>query len=186
MSATIKESINRAFAGEIDPDIGALRADSAVGQILVPILNLLMTAIKTAPGDCEGESGLESDIRFALLECGLELSVSLFEVDTLSPLEMAPSATSTANSSIQTIQHPQPGTTVSQCINANLWGELESEIAAIEADSLVGTAVITLLNRLELAIEATPEDRGGIALKSYVVNCITDAGIRQANVWYFG
>ncbi|SOZ99492.1 conserved hypothetical protein [Cupriavidus taiwanensis] len=75
--------------------------------------------------------------------------------------------------------------TVRQALNApHVWSALEPEISAIDADSVVGAAVVTLLDRVEQVLLVEAEDGG--RLDSDVYYGFVRLALHQANVWYFG
>lgn len=75
--------------------------------------------------------------------------------------------------------------TVREALNApHVWSALEPEIAAIDADSVVGEAVVTLLNKVEQVLLVEASDGG--RLDSDVHFGFVRLALHQANVWYFG
>lgn len=67
---------------------------------------------------------------------------------------------------------------VQQSINVTLWSDLSPAVAACRANSLVGTAAITLLNRYETLLSADDIERE-------IYLSLRQAALRQCAVWYF-
>jgi len=75
--------------------------------------------------------------------------------------------------------------TVQDAINSGFWSDLHPEIAGIEPDSVVGEAVVALLNDIEAVCTRIYAEDGG-AVESNIVESMKALAYRQCRVWYFG
>jgi hypothetical protein len=75
--------------------------------------------------------------------------------------------------------------TVRDAINSGFWPDLDPEIAGIEPDSVVGEAVVALLNDIEAVCTRVYAEDGG-AVESDIVESMQALAYRQCRVWYFG
>ncbi|WP_176329098.1 hypothetical protein [Burkholderia vietnamiensis] len=74
---------------------------------------------------------------------------------------------------------------VQQSINAEFWSELNHEIAGLEADSVVGAAVVSLLNDVEHMVTRVYGADGG-CIESDIAESMKALAYDQSCVWYFG
>jgi hypothetical protein len=74
---------------------------------------------------------------------------------------------------------------VRDAINSGFWPALNPEIAAIEQDSIVGEAVVRLLNDVENVCTRVYAEDGG-AVEPDIVQSLKALAYRQCRVWYFG
>lgn len=79
----------------------------------------------------------------------------------------------------------KPPQTVRDAINFAFWPDLHPEIAGIEADCVVGEAVIALLKDVEAICTRVYASDGG-AVEPHIVASMKALAYRQCNVWYFG
>ena len=77
----------------------------------------------------------------------------------------------------------EPGSVLA-AINRQFWPDLHPEIAGIEADSVVGEAVVLLLKDIEAACTRVYASDGG-SVESDIVASMKALAYRQCNVWYF-
>jgi hypothetical protein len=80
---------------------------------------------------------------------------------------------------------PRKANTVREAINAEFWCGLSPEIAGIEADCVVGEAVVKLLTVVHAICTRVYAEDGG-AMESHYVLQMKHVALRQCNCWYFG
>jgi hypothetical protein len=80
---------------------------------------------------------------------------------------------------------PHMAKTVREAINAEFWCGLNAEIADIEADCVVGKAVVSLLTDVQAICTRVYAEDGG-AMESHYVLQMKHVALRQCNCWYFG